>query len=142
MQLLQGGRTLSAVARLVGAAVSAVWLWRDTLRRKGPGGLAAKPAPGRPRKLTPRQRQRLPTLLQAGARAYGFTNDLWTARRIAAIIQRKFGVDYHPAHVSRLLADLGWTYQKPERRALERDDAAIAHWKRYTWAQIKKKPGA
>lgn len=141
MRLLHGGLTLSAVARMVGAAVSAVWQWRETLRRQGPDGLAAKPAPGRPRKLTPRQRQRVPKLLQKGARAYGFANDLWTARRIAAIIQQEFGVHYHPAHVSRLLADLGWTYQKPERRALERDEAAIAHWKRSTWVQLKKKPG-
>jgi transposase len=142
MRLLDGGLTLSAVARMVGAAVSAVWQWRETLRRRGPDGLAAKPAPGRPRKLTPRQRQRVPRLLRAGARAYGFSNDLWTARRIATVLEQKLGVAYHPAHVSRLLDDLGWTYQKPERRALERDDAAIAHWKQHTWAPLKKKPGA
>jgi putative transposase len=141
MQLLEGGRTLSAVARMVGAAVSAVWLWRETLRCRGPDGLAAKPVPGRPRKLTPRQRQRVPRLLQKGARAYGFSNDLWTTRRIATVLEQELGVSYHPAHVSRLLADLGWTYQKPERRALERDEAAIARWKQQTWEQIKKKPG-
>ena len=62
VRLLDGGRTLSAVARMVGAAVSAVWQWRETLRRRGPEGLAAKPASGRPRKLTPRQRQRVPRL--------------------------------------------------------------------------------
>ena len=84
----------------------------------------------------------MPRLLRAGARAYGFSNDLWTARRIATVLEQKLGVAYHPAHVSRLLGDLGWTYQKPERRALERDDAAIAHWKRHTWVQLKKTPGA
>lgn len=132
MRLLEGGRTLLAVAQMVGAAVSAVWTWRETLRRRGPAGLAAKPAPGRPRKLTQRQRQRLPKLLRKGARAHGFANDLWTTRRIAAVIQQEFGVAYHPAHVSRILAELECTCQKPERRGLERDDAAIAHWKRYT----------
>ncbi len=115
VRLLDGGRTLSAVARMVGAAVSAVWQWRETLRRRGSEGLAAKPASGRPRKLTPRQRQRVPRLLRAGARAYGFSNDLWTTRRIATVLEQELGVAYHPAHVSRLLADLGWTYQKPER---------------------------
>jgi len=142
MELLGSGHPLSAVARRVGAAVSAVWQWRETFRRKGAPGLAAKPAPGRPRKLTARQRQRLPQLLAMGARSHGYSNDLWTARRVASVIERKFGVDYHPAQVSRILADLGWSCQKPERRALERNEAAIAHWKRYRWVAIKKKSGA
>ena len=142
MRLLDGGVTLSAVARMVGAAVSAVWQWRETLRRRGPEGLAAKPASGRPRKLTSRQRQRVPRLLRAGARAYGFSNDLWTTRRIATVLEQKLGVTYHPAHVSRLLADLGWTYQKPERRAIERDEAMIAHWKRYSLGRQSKKSPA
>lgn len=142
VELLGSGQTLSAVARMVGAAVSAVWHWRDAFRRKGAPGLAAKPAPGRPRKLTARQRQRLPKLLAIGARAYGYSNELWTTRRIAAVIEREFGVHYHPAHVSRILADVGLSCQKPERRALERNEAAIAHWKRYRWVAIKKKLNA
>jgi transposase len=140
VRLLRAGNTLSGVARMVGAAVSAVWQWRETFRRKGDKGLAARPAPGRPRKLTPRQRGRLPKLLAVGARAYGYRNDLWTTRRIGAVIQREFGVEYHPAHVSRILADLGWSCQNPERRALERNEAAIEHWKRHRWVEIKKKP--
>lgn len=142
VELLRSGHSLSAVARKVGAAVSAVWQWRETFRRKGSQGLAAKPAPGRPRKLTVRQRQRLPKLLTSGARAYGYSNDLWTTRRIAHVIECALGVDYHPAHVSRILADLGWSCQKPERRAMERNEAAIAHWKRYRWVEIKKKSSA
>jgi transposase len=141
VRLLQGGHSLSTVARMVGAAVSAVWQWRESWRRRGEPGLQAKPTPGRPPKLTPRQRQRLPKLLALGAQGYGYPNDLWTTRRIAAIIEREFRVGYHPAQVSRILAQLGWSYQKPERRALERDEAAIAHWKRYRWVEIKKKPG-
>lgn len=142
VRLLQGGHSLSTVARMVGAAVSAVWQWRAIWRRKGEPGLQAKPTPGRPPKLTSRQRQRLPRLLALGAQSYGYPNDLWTTRRIAAVIEREFRVGYHPAQVSRILAQLGWSYQKPERRALERDEAAIAHWKRYRWVEIKKKPGA
>lgn len=140
VRLLQAGHTLSAVGRMVGAAVSAVWQWRETFRRKGEKGLAARPAPGRPHKLTPRQVRRLPKLLAVGAQAYGYRNDLWTARRIAEVIQREFGVEYHPAHVTRIMADLNWSCQKPERRALERNEAAIDHWKRYRWVEIKKKP--
>lgn len=142
VRLLQAGHSLSTVARMVGAAVSAVWQWRERWRRRGAAGLQAKPTPGRPPRLTPRQRQRLPRLLALGARRYGYPNDLWTTRRIAALIEREYRVGYHPAQVSRILAQLGWSYQKPERRALERNEAAITHWKHYRWAEIKKKPGA
>ena len=139
MQLLEGGQSLVMVAQIVGAAVSAVWQWRETFRHAGADGLAAKPAPGRPPKLNPQQRQRLPQILAVGAQHYGYPNDLWTTRRIAAVIQRELKVDYHPAQVSRILHDLGWSCQKPERRAVERNQAAIDHWKRSRWVEIKKK---
>jgi len=142
VELVQAGHSLSAVARMVGAAVSAVWQWRETWRRRGAPGLAAKPTPGRPLKLSSRQRARLPKLLARGARHYGYSNDLWTTRRIGALIEREFSVRYHPAQVSRILAQLGFTYQKPERRAVQRKQGAIADWKRYRWTAIKKKPGA
>ena len=139
VRLLEAGNSLTAVARMVGAAISAVWSWRKTWRRKGEAGLAGKPAPGRPRKLTLRQRQQLPKILARGPLRHGYANDLWTTRRIAAVIRREFGVDYHPAHVTRILADLGWSYQNPERRALERNESAIERWKRHRWVEIKKK---
>jgi transposase len=142
VRLLEAGHGLTIVARMVGAAKSAVWLWRKLVRRHGPTGLVAKPTPGRPPKLTARQRAQLPRLLTRGARAHGYATDLWTTPRVAAVIRREFGVAYHPAHVSRLLAACGWSYQKPERRALERDERAIARWKRYQWVAIKKKPSA
>lgn len=142
VQLLQDGHSLATVAQRVGAAVSAVWLWWKVFREQGEASLAPKPTPGRPRKLTARQRERLVRLLARGARAAGHPNELWTTRRIAQLIEREFGVVYHPAHVSRLLADCGWSWQKPARRAVERDDAAIAQWKRHRWVAIKKKPAA
>jgi len=142
VRFLESGHSLATVAQRVGAAVSAVWQWRDTFRRRGSAGLAATPASGRPPKLTARQRKRLPRLLARGARAHGYATELWTTKRVAAVITREFSVRYHPAHVSRLLAACGWSCQKPERRAVERDEAAIAHWTRYRWAAIKKKPGA
>jgi transposase len=127
---------------MVGAAVSAVWQWRETVRQNGPEALAPKPVPGRPRKLTPRQRERLPRLLARGAQAFGYRTALWTTKRVAAVIERELGVHYHPAHVSRLLGECGWSCQKPERRAMERDEAGIEHWKRYRWVAVKKKRSA
>jgi len=131
VRLLEAGNSLTAVARMVGAAVSAVWAWRKTWKRRGEAGLAAKPAPGRPPKLTSQQRRRLPKILARGPLRHGYPNDLWTTRRIAVVIHREFGIAYHPAHVSRILGELGWSCQKPERRALQRNEAAIERWKRH-----------
>jgi transposase len=106
----------------------------------GEEALASKPVPGRPRKLTAQQREQLVHILLQGARAHGFANELWTIRRIAAVIRVHFGVRYHPAHVWKVLRSLGWSCQVPERQAIQRDEQAIAHWKRYKWPAIKKSP--
>ncbi len=138
IDLLKAGASVTDVARRLGCSHSSVILWRDVVRRRGPVALQAKPAPGRPPKLTARQRAKLPQLLLRGATAWGFDTDLWTTRRIATVIRREFGVPLHRAHVGRMLTTLGWSCQKPERRALERDEAAIARWKRYRWTAVKK----
>ena len=97
-------------------------------------------SPGRPPKLNARERRRLVQLLLRGARAHGHATDLWTTTRVAQIIFREFRVRYHRAHVGRLLHSLGWSVQKPESRALERNEERIEHWKRELWPRIKKKP--
>jgi transposase len=84
--------------------------------------LAPKPVPGRPRKLTDAQRHQLLDLLLQGARANGFPNELWTLTRIAAVIRVRFGVRYHPAHVWKILRDLNWSCQVPERQPIPRDE--------------------
>lgn len=140
IDLLKGGLTITAVARRLGCSHSSVILWRDRLRRRGPSSLKAKAVPGRPSKLRSEQIKRVPALLLRGALAWGYSTDLWTTSRIAALIEREFKVRFHRAHVGRLLADLGWSCQKPERRAVERDEEAIERWKRYRWTAIKKKP--
>jgi transposase len=138
--LLAQGLSLSEVARRVQASVSSVYQWRQAWQSGSDAALAPKPVPGRPRQLTDQQRERLLQLLLQGARANGFSNELWTLKRIAAVIQVHFGVRYHPSHVWKILRRLGWSCQVPERRAIQRDEQAIAHWKRYTWPAIKKSP--
>ena len=136
---LDQGHRVTDVARRIGCSHSSVVRWRDVVAEEGPAGLKAKPVPGCPAKLTARQRRRIPTLLVRGPLAWGFRTDLWTTPRIAEVIRRTFGVRYHPTHVGRLLFDLGWSCQKPERRALERNEQAIAAWKGPTWRAIQKK---
>ncbi len=137
--LLDRGGRVTDVARTIGCSHSSVVRWREAVAEDGTAGLNAKPVPGCPPKLTTRQKQRIPALLVRGALAWGFRTDLWTTPRIAEVIHRKFGVRYHPTHVGRLLVDLGWSCQKPERRALERNEQAIADWKGPIWRAIKKK---
>ena len=139
--LLDRGHRVTDVARQIGCSHSSVVRWRAAVAEDGPAGLDAKPVPGCPAKLTARHRQRIPRLLLRGAPAWGFSTDLWTTPRIAEVIRRAFGVQYHPTHVGRLLAQLDWSCQKPERRALERNEPAIAHWTGTVWPAIKKKRG-
>jgi transposase len=138
--LLGQHRSLHEVARRIGCNPSSVMRWRNAMRRGGADALRAKPAPGRPCRLTRRQKERLVGLLLQGAMAHGYRTELWTTLRIAELIRRHMGVAYHRNHVGKLLHDLGWSHQKPERRALERDEEAIAQWKRGVWPRLKKTP--
>jgi transposase len=112
--------------------------WRDAFDRHGDVGLKAKPASGRPPKLAHRQRKRLIAILVKGAMECGYSTDLWTTQRIADVIEKEFRVHYHRDHVGRLMHSLGWSHQKPERRALERKEEKIERWKRKEWPRIKK----
>lgn len=138
IRLLRAGQSLLAVARRVGASVSSVFRWQQAYQEQGAQGLTAKPAPGRPPKVSRRQKRRLVALLGKGPVALGDGTDLWTTRRVAEVIHDHLGVRYHPQHVWRLLVGLGWTCKKPEHRARERDEAAIARWKRTRWPAVKK----
>jgi transposase len=138
--LLKDGRPPVEVARLVGVDRRSVRRWSAAHRRHGVAGLAARPVPGRPSKLTARRRTQLETVLLRGAEASGFEGDLWTCPRIAQVIRQRFGVRYHVDHIGRLLRSLGWTPQRPTRRAWERDEAGIRRWIKQDWPRIKKKP--
>jgi transposase len=139
--LLKQGHAPVEVARLLGVDRRSVRRWNAAFRRQGATGLAARAAPGRPSKLSTRQRAQLEDVLLRGAAASGFESDLWTCPRVAQVIRRRFGISYHVDHIGRLLRSLGWTPQRPTRRALERDEQRIQRWIKQEWPGIKKKPG-
>lgn len=139
IQLLKGGSNLPATAHIVKASVSSVFRWRQSYQRHGVNGLKPKPTPGRPCRLSPSQKGRLAKLLLKGAPAQGYRTDLWTLQRIAEVIGKQFRIQYHPNHVWRLMQGMGWSSQKPERRALQRDEGEIVRWKTYHWPNIKKR---
>ena len=140
LALSKQGLSLNAVARRIGCAASSVMRWLRAFRDRGSEGLKVRPASGRPPRLTAQQRQGLLKQLLRGPIAHGYPTQLWTTRRIAEVIERRYGVRYHRDHVGRLLAQCGWRCQKPERRARERDEQAITRWKRNAWPRVKKTP--
>ena len=131
--LLQQGHLLAEVARRVECRPPSVLRRRDLWRQGVALALHPKPTPGRPPRLKARQRTQLAELLLKGPLSNGYRTDLWTTRRIVQVIERRMGIHYHYNHVGKLLHRLGWSHQKPERRAIERDKAAIAEWKRSTY---------
>ena len=140
VKLLEKGETYRSVATVVNASLSSVVRWAQAFRRGGSKGLDPRPTPGRPCRLSRQQRRGLEALLLQGARAAGYSTELWTLRRIAKLIENEFAVVYTPSAVWRLLVeDLKWSTQKPERRATQRDEAAIEQWKKRAWPQIKEK---
>lgn len=140
--MLRRGVTAAAVARAFRVSLVSVGRWRDAARRGGVTALAAKPAPGRPPKLSPARRRQLLGMLSRGPRRHGFGTELWTLARVAEVVYRRWRVSYHPSQVWRILVGLGWSCQKPQRRARERDEAAIARWRRVDWPRIKKTPSS
>jgi transposase len=140
IELLQRDTPVHLVAERLGVDRRSVRRWKRTHRRQGRAGLRARPASGRPPKLTPPQRRRLARLVLAGPEAAGYRTNLWTCRRLVDLIREEFGVRYHPDHVGRLLRACGFSPQRPQPRAKERDDQRVREWIRVDWAKVKKTP--
>jgi transposase len=128
VDLLEQGESPSIIARILGVHETSVHRWRR-LARLGPG-LDAKPHPGRKPRLSASQWLEVQHLLLQGAKEHGWTNELWTADRVAALIKRHFGVEYHPEHVRSVLKDrFDWSSHKPEIRAREQNEKEVERWK-------------
>jgi transposase len=139
-ELKQQGWSQQEIADALGVSKGAVSQWMKRGRKEGVEGLRRRIAPGAKPRLSEEERAKLPELLARGAPAHGFRGDVWTCGRVAEVIWREFGVRYHPAHVSRLVRALGLSLQKPERRANQRDEETIEHWKEERWPELKRGP--
>ncbi len=137
--LHQQGWKQRDIAAALGVTQGAVSQWLQRGRQGGIAGLRRRPAPGSQPRLTPAQQTELTNLLAQGAAAFGFLGDVWTTKRVAALIKRWFGVSYHRAHVSRLLRALGVRVQTPMTRATQRDDVVIQSWWTERWLELKKR---
>jgi transposase len=113
--------------------------WHRAWVKEGKKGLLAKGRSGAPPKLDRNDLHRIEALLVKGPQAQGYASELWTLERIATLIRKTTQVSYHPGHVWKILRNLGWSVQKPETRARERDERRIGQWMREVFPRIQKK---
>lgn len=140
MRLLANGVWPAEVARRVGVSRQSVLRWSKRHAQSGMEGLGRPKRFGRPPKLDEAQRAELIKALKVGALAAGFASELWTLPRIAKLIKERFEIELSQPSVWRMLQQLGWSVQRPTGRARQRDEAAIAEWKKKRWPAIKKSP--
>jgi transposase len=139
MRLLEAGHSYRSVAEEVEASLSSIVRWQQSYQQEGTKGLRPRASPGRPALLSAKQKEKVVQILVRGPLAAGYQTDLWTLRRIREVIAREFGIRYSLANCWKLMRALGWSCQKPEKRARERNEAAIRRWKRSVWPHIKKR---
>lgn len=140
-RLLLAGKSCAEAAVATGVARQTVYTWKRLLDEGGIDALRAVPARGRPAQLDERQLASVRSAILQSPTEHGFGTELWTLKRVGAVIERMHGVRFGQTQVWRILGSLGFSPQKPDKRAIERDEDAVRAWKRRTWPSLKKKPG-
>jgi transposase len=128
-------------ADFLGVDLSTKRRWLAAFRARGDAGLMAKPVSGWLGKLTSTQEEIALRWLTESPTHHGFETGLGTASRLGQLIREEFGVRLNPRYLSTWLRERGFTPQKPERAARERDSAVIAAWLGSDWKRVKKRPG-
>lgn len=137
-EMFEQGLRQADVVRALRVSRSAVSRWHTAWRQGGREALEARPNTGRPSRLSDAQKEQLQDELLKGPRAHGHETEIWTVARIGRLIHKLFGVRYHNSHVWLLMTKLGWSCQKPARRAKQRDEKAIEKWRKVRWPKIKR----
>lgn len=140
-RLLRQGLPQAEVARRVGVHRQSVSRWAEQLQQGGRKALQSAGRSGRKARLGAAELKRIVRGLERGPESLGYQTGLWTAGRVADLIERECGVKFSAVQAWRILRQLGWTPQRPVGRALERDEEKIRRWKQQRWPAIKKKPG-
>ena len=139
-RLLEEGKlSQTEIAQELGVDKSTVSQWRSSLESTGVEGPKARVSGGRPPRLDGEGRQRLLEELRKGALAHGYEEDRWTLPRIAEVLKKELGVSYDLEHLSVVMRRLGWSVQRPQKRAVERDEQAIKTWLDTTLPEALKK---
>jgi transposase len=126
VELMERGEAPTVISRILGVSRASLWRWREAARA---GTLAGKPNLGPRPRLDDEQIAELEKMLEEGATAHGWKNELWTCKRVREVILRRFSISYDPAHIARILRKrLGWTPQLPEHWHTNRDEFQINEW--------------
>jgi transposase len=139
-RLMLAGKGCAEVALAVGVARQTIYTWKRLLDEGGIDALRAVPERGRPAQLDDEQLAAVRAAILQSPTEHGFGTELWTLKRVGAVIERLHGVRFGQTNVWRILGGLGFSPQKPEKRAIERNEDAVRSWKRRTWPALKKKP--
>ena len=139
-ELKQKGWKQKDIAEALGVSRGAVSQWFKQADREGVEALRKRKGGGPKPRLSMEQVNQLPAMLNQGAEHFGFRGEVWTRARVAAVIQKTFGVRYSLTHIGWLLDKMGWSRQKPLTRASQRDEVAIERWRTETWLEVQKKP--
>jgi len=139
-RMLLAGKSCAEAALAVGVARQTVYTWKRLLDESGLAALRAVPERGRPAQLDEPQLAAVRAALLQKPTEHGFGTELWTLKRVGCVIERMHGVRFSQTQVWRILGSLGFSPQKPDKRAIERDEDAVRTWKQRTWPSFKKKP--
>ena len=139
-RFFQRGESQAEIARVLRVHRQTVHRWAKRVEREGRGALKKAGRAGRKPRLSAAEWRRIAKELKRGAKVLGYETSLWTAPRVADLIERKCGTRYHPGHVWKILRQMGWSCRRPTGRALGRDGLVIRRWKKHRWLQVKKSP--
>lgn len=137
LELKKSGWKNSEIAEALGVSRPTVTYWfkqGDTQE-----AMKEKNRSGRPSKITAEQKMELKNMLLEGAQAHGFEGDRWIRKRVKQLIEEKFNVKYELTQVGVILAEMNMTWQKPIKKAVQRDEEKITQWKEERWPELKKK---
>lgn len=133
-------RSSGQIAEILKAPRSKVSEWLANYERHGVEGLLEGQRSGRPPRLSDAQRVQLADIIDSGPVAYGLDAGVWTSPMISRVIEDEFAIQFHPGHVRRVLAQLGFSVQRPRRVLARAEPSAQERWRRRTYPNIKKKP--
>lgn len=136
------GKSAPEIADILKVHRSKVSIWLRNWQENGMDGILEGHRSGRPPAMSAAQRQDLADILDSGPVAYGFTSGVWTSPMVARVIKEEFSITYNPAHVSRILHDIGFSVQRPRKTLAKADKSIQSRWVRYKYPNIKKKPKA
>lgn len=138
IKLYQKGLSQYKIAKKFGVSFAAVSKWVEAFKKKGPRGLESGGKPGPKSKLKPEKQKEIKKAILKGPKASGYDTDLWTLERLQALVKKISRVNYHKGHIWKIVVSLGFSCQKPQAKAKERNEAAIKEWKMKTFPRLKK----